>query len=71
MTFRQFWCWLRRGHDDVLAFGYRRQFLRCTSCKRETAGIPYSAVRPRQTCEGAPERHVLRPTLRIVERKRA
>jgi len=40
IALRQWACGLT-GHDDLLAFGERRIFLRCCLCQRETAGFGY------------------------------
>jgi len=34
---RRWWCALR-GHDDTLHVDPRRVFLRCETCRRESAG---------------------------------
>lgn len=75
MTWRQYWCWLRAGHDRVLAFvaqegGLPRMVLRCTSCQHETSGVSPAPRPPVPRYAGDARRHALRPH-RLVTRRRA
>lgn len=69
MTPRQWWCRLRRGHDQVLAFAGRRMFMRCTSCAHESPGVVTGGRGPRVRYQGDPRRHVLVP-LRLATKAR-
>jgi hypothetical protein len=69
MTWRQFWCGIRTGHEEVPVFESRFR-MRCVTCLHESPGIAIGGRPPRLQYEGDPRRHALaRP--RLVIRRRA
>jgi hypothetical protein len=60
-----------RGHDAVLHLERNRVLMRCASCGHDSPGWEISGSGPRRRFDGDPQRHALRPALRLVLRKSA